>query len=169
MRGRHWKWRKVIQIRHSLKAAIKTWSEAFNPDSRGSPFQSFTVAPDFSFLTPPVPQPSSARVLQVSGRSCCRPSPGGPSRGMAQGGGPGSSRHTRPGRRLGSGGWRDAVQTPFGTRSRTGCPDLGPSKLGELRPSLVLDAGKKKGDDRYDSQSRRTQPVYISDFYRMLT
>lgn len=91
-------------------------------------------------LTPAV---GPARDPQVSGCSCCRPSRGDPSHGTARSVAPGSSRRTRPDRRRGSGGWRDVGRTLAGTRSRSGCPDLGPSRPGERRPSPGLHTREK--------------------------
>lgn len=80
-----------------------------------------------------------AKGRRVSGCSCCRPGLGGPSPWMALAGAVGSSHHTRLGRRRGSDGWSGVGGTLFGTRSSSGCPDLGPSMQAEQHPSPGLD------------------------------
>lgn len=102
-----------------------------------------TLNQSLVILTSPGPSssssfPQAATARQPSGCSRCRPSPGGPSHGMAPPVAPGSSRRTPPGHRRDSGGWRGAARTLVGTRCRSGCPGRGPSRLGEPHPLRFL-------------------------------
>lgn len=76
------------------------------------------------------------KVLQVSGCSRRKRARGGPSPAKERPGAPGSSHHTLPGHRRGSGAWTAWQWTRVGSCGRTGCPGQAPSRQDGLRLSL---------------------------------
>lgn len=90
------------------------------------------------------PASCPAKALRVSGCSHCRPSLDDPSRGTARHGAPENSPRRHPDHRRDSDGWRDVGRIPSGIRSRSGCPDLGPSKTDVLHPSSGLETQETK-------------------------